>query len=146
MAGPYKHIIWDWNGTLINDAWLLSESIPGETFEERRAAFYSQATTGASAGYKVAEDALVDGLLDFLNEYDFGTYAVSGAPGGGASQSIELIRGSSVSHIYGQKGMPIAQRQAFVDSVRGFVDIYNALPQYQAVKGGVEFSSPIPGR
>lgn len=25
--GPYSHIIWDWNGTLLNDAWLCREAI-----------------------------------------------------------------------------------------------------------------------
>ena len=23
----YKHIVWDWNGTLLNDLWLCIESI-----------------------------------------------------------------------------------------------------------------------
>jgi phosphoglycolate phosphatase len=27
MRGQYKHIIWDWNGTLLNDRWLCIESI-----------------------------------------------------------------------------------------------------------------------
>jgi phosphoglycolate phosphatase-like HAD superfamily hydrolase len=25
--GNYKHIIWDWNGTLINDVWLAVEAM-----------------------------------------------------------------------------------------------------------------------
>ena len=25
----YKHIIWDWNGTLLNDAWLCVEVMNG---------------------------------------------------------------------------------------------------------------------
>ena len=25
MSSSYKHIIWDWNGTLLNDAWLIVE-------------------------------------------------------------------------------------------------------------------------
>tara|TARA_B100001142_G_scaffold245647_1_gene245127 strand:- start:19889 stop:20533 length:645 start_codon:yes stop_codon:yes gene_type:complete len=30
MTNPIKHIIWDWNGTLINDAWLFVEIMNGE--------------------------------------------------------------------------------------------------------------------
>ncbi len=29
MASPYKHIIWDWNGTLLNDTWLCVEVLNG---------------------------------------------------------------------------------------------------------------------
>ncbi|HAV12453.1 MAG TPA: HAD family hydrolase [Opitutae bacterium] len=29
MATPYKHIIWDWNGTLLNDTWLCVEVLNG---------------------------------------------------------------------------------------------------------------------
>jgi len=28
-AAEYKHIIWDWNGTLVNDAWLCVEIVNG---------------------------------------------------------------------------------------------------------------------
>lgn len=46
MASPYRHIIWDWNGTLLDDAWLCVEvlnhlllerdmaPISGETYRE----------------------------------------------------------------------------------------------------------------
>ena len=33
MTNPIKHIIWDWNGTLINDAWLFVEIMNGELKE-----------------------------------------------------------------------------------------------------------------
>ncbi len=29
MTKPYKHIIWDWNGTLLNDTWLCIEVLNG---------------------------------------------------------------------------------------------------------------------
>lgn len=29
MPSPYKHIIWDWNGTLLNDTWLCVEVLNG---------------------------------------------------------------------------------------------------------------------
>ncbi len=29
MASPYQHIIWDWNGTLLNDTWLCVEVLNG---------------------------------------------------------------------------------------------------------------------
>lgn len=29
MASPYKHIIWDWNGTLLNDTWLCVDVLNG---------------------------------------------------------------------------------------------------------------------
>lgn len=29
MRGNYKHIIWDWNGTLLNDTWLCVEVLNG---------------------------------------------------------------------------------------------------------------------
>ena len=30
MTPKIKHIIWDWNGTLIDDAWLFVEIMNGE--------------------------------------------------------------------------------------------------------------------
>lgn len=33
MTNPIKHIIWDWNGTLINDAWLFVEIMNGELLD-----------------------------------------------------------------------------------------------------------------
>lgn len=29
MSSPYRHIIWDWNGTLLNDTWLCVEVLNG---------------------------------------------------------------------------------------------------------------------
>ena len=34
MPAPYKHIIWDWNGTLLNDTWLCVEVL-NELLTER---------------------------------------------------------------------------------------------------------------
>ena len=27
---PYRHLIWDWNGTLLDDAWLCREIMNGQ--------------------------------------------------------------------------------------------------------------------
>jgi len=35
MNKPYQHILWDWNGTLLNDVWLCVEAING-LLEKRR--------------------------------------------------------------------------------------------------------------
>ena len=50
----YKHIIWDWNGTLLNDAWLSVE-ITGQLLERRSLPELSQARYREVFGFPVKE-------------------------------------------------------------------------------------------
>jgi phosphoglycolate phosphatase len=42
MAAHYKHIIWDWNGTLLNDTWLCIEVLNGLLIQRGRDGITSQ--------------------------------------------------------------------------------------------------------
>lgn len=129
---------------IVNDAWLQAESYEGETPSERRTAFYSRKTAEAGAGIKVASDAEVAATLEVFEEYRFSSYSQQGSPPSDLSQSIEVQRPGSHVYVYGKRGMDLDQGQAFRDTVTAFVAIFNALDQYQAVEGGVEFSQPDP--
>ncbi len=52
MASPYKHIIWDWNGTLLNDTWLCVEVLNGLLAKRNRSPI-SEATYRQNFGFPV---------------------------------------------------------------------------------------------
>ena len=45
----YKHIVWDWNGTLLDDRWLCIEAI-NFVLKSREMKLFSVALTGFSGG------------------------------------------------------------------------------------------------
>ena len=80
MNSPYKHIIWDWNGTLLDDAWFCVEIMNGvldrrgmslltlrryqEVFD-----FPASITTGGSGSILDEEPFEVSGT-EFIVEYE----------------------------------------------------------------------------
>lgn len=129
---------------IVNDAWLQDQGFEGITPNERRTAFYSRPTNESGAGVKVGSDEEVAATLQVFEEYGFSTYSQAGTPPPDLSQSIEVQRAGSNSYVFGKRGMDLDQGRAFRDTVTAFVAIYNALDQYQAVEGGIEFSQPDP--
>lgn len=130
--------------SIVNDQWLLSQGITGADFSARRTAFSSQATSKVSAGVKVGETATMQGLLEFMEYTNFSKFAAHGAPAidKDLRQAVEITRNGETRHIRGQVGMGKKQGDAFRTSVRGFVDIYNRVPQFQSIQGAVDFKGP----
>lgn len=54
MATPYRHIIWDWNGTLLNDTWLCVEVLNG-LLARRQKAPISEDTYRQNFGFPVVK-------------------------------------------------------------------------------------------
>jgi phosphoglycolate phosphatase len=52
MTSAYKHIIWDWNGTLLNDAWLCIEVL-NSILDKRQRAPISEAIYREHFGFPV---------------------------------------------------------------------------------------------
>ncbi|MFT7678873.1 MAG: hypothetical protein ACI8QC_002870 [Planctomycetota bacterium] len=132
------------NMSIVNDSWLQGQGIAGEDASARKMAFYSQITSKLSAGVKVAEIETMQGLLEFMEYTDFSEFATHGAPQADKDlrQSIALTRNGETRHIRGQVGMSKKQAESFRTTVRGFVDIYNRVPQFQSIKGAVDFKGP----
>ena len=130
--------------SIVNDLWLQAEGVTGEDFSARRTAFYSQATSKLSAGAKVARVETMQGLLEFMELENFSKFATHGTPQADKDlrQSIAITRNGETRHIRGQIGMSKVQAAAFRTTVRGFVDIYNRVPQFQTIQGAVDFKGP----
>ena len=63
MESPYKHIIWDWNGTLLDDTWLCVEVLNGLLAKRNREPI-SKTTYRQNFGFPV---------IDFYNYLGFDT-------------------------------------------------------------------------
>lgn len=123
---PYKHIIWDWNGTLFDDAWLCLEVING-LLESRRlspvTADHYQAVFGFPVidyyrqvgfnfdhePFEVVSTAFIQGYEAKRNECQLrtGTFdALKRTTAHGLSQSIlSASQQSSLSQIVTQLGL-----------------------------------------
>ena len=90
MRQPYKHIIWDWNGTLLDDAWLsvsvmnrllAQRNLPTLTLETYRAVFafpvrgYCQAL-----GFDFEQQSFEDLSIEFIAQYEARRHECALAP------------------------------------------------------------------
>ncbi len=76
----YNHIIWDWNGTLMNDTWLCvevlnsilqSRQMPSVSRESYRAQFdFPVIEYYERLGFDLVTEAFEDLSVEFNNEYD----------------------------------------------------------------------------
>jgi len=75
----YKHVIWDWNGTLINDVWLATEvmnkmlkkrNLPGIDSKKYREIFDFPVTKYyLKLGYDFSKESFEELTVEFINEY-----------------------------------------------------------------------------
>ena len=75
----YKHIIWDWNGTLLNDAWLFVEIMNGVldnrnmdtiTLEKYRKIFgFPVESYYKKLGFDLKKESFQKTGLEFIKEY-----------------------------------------------------------------------------
>ncbi|MDO9555124.1 MAG: HAD hydrolase-like protein, partial [Atribacterota bacterium] len=75
----YKHIIWDWNGTLINDIWLVVEimnkmlkkrNMPGIDSKKYREIFdFPVIDYYAKLGFNFSKESFEELTGEFINEY-----------------------------------------------------------------------------
>ena len=75
----YKHVIWDWNGTLINDVWLATEvmnkmlkkrNLPGIDSKKYREIFDFPVTKYyLKLGYDFSKESFEELTVEFINGY-----------------------------------------------------------------------------
>jgi phosphoglycolate phosphatase len=75
----YKHIIWDWNGTLINDIWLVVEimnkmlkkrNLPGIDAKKYREIFNFPVTKYyLKLGFDFSNESFEELTVEFISEY-----------------------------------------------------------------------------
>lgn len=80
MAPPYQHIIWDWNGTLLDDAWLCVEIMNGMLARRARPALSAERYAAIfdfpvseyylRAGWDFAQVPFESLSTEFINEYN----------------------------------------------------------------------------
>ena len=76
----YKHVIWDWNGTLVDDTWLFVDimngvlkdrNLKGITLDDYRAVFdFPVEDYYLKLGFNFSEEAFETAGLDFIKIYD----------------------------------------------------------------------------
>ena len=79
MISKYKYIIWDWNGTLLNDVWLCIEimnemlekrNLPGLTYDEYREIFdFPVQGYYEKAGFTFKNESFEDVSVEYCDEY-----------------------------------------------------------------------------
>ena len=75
----YKHIIWDWNGTLVNDIWLVVEimnkmlkkrNMPGIDVKKYREIFdFPVIDYYAKLGFNFSDESFEELTVEFITEY-----------------------------------------------------------------------------
>ena len=76
----YKHVVWDWNGTLVDDTWLFVDimngvlkdrNLKGITLDDYRAVFdFPVENYYSKLGFNFSEEAFETAGLDFIKVYD----------------------------------------------------------------------------
>ena len=76
----YKHVVWDWNGTLVDDTWLFVDimngvlkdrNLKGITLDDYRAVFdFPVENYYSKLGFNFSEEAFETAGLDFIKIYD----------------------------------------------------------------------------
>ncbi len=76
----YKHVVWDWNGTLVDDTWLFVDimngvlkerNLKGITLDDYRSVFdFPVENYYSKLGFNFSEEAFETAGLDFIKVYD----------------------------------------------------------------------------
>jgi len=76
----YKHVVWDWNGTLVDDTWLFVDimngvlkdrNLKGITLDDYRDVFdFPVKNYYSKLGFNFSEEAFETAGLDFIKIYD----------------------------------------------------------------------------
>ena len=76
----FKHVIWDWNGTLVDDTWLFVDimngvlkdrNLPGITLDDYRNVFdFPVEDYYTKLGFDFSDEAFKTAGLDFIKIYD----------------------------------------------------------------------------
>ncbi|MEM9378618.1 MAG: hypothetical protein AAGB93_01625 [Planctomycetota bacterium] len=125
---------------LISDGMLVEMGIEGATFEERRLNFDSNEQTGMIA--KVCENDTIAGLAQAFEESGLAQAASDGpAPETGREKvnSIEIVLNGRTQHLMSDAAPDLI---AFVDYMKGFIEVYNLYEAHASVEGAVEFKGP----
>lgn len=126
----------DMRMTLISDAWLRDNNVPGDDFAHRRAAYYSQRLKGDNSKVKIIQDEVAQGFWKTFQEQGFERYGRNGtAPpkGGEVASSIEVSLPGQQIHMGGYPDMTQEEVIAYRECKLIFMDLYNFVPQMQAV-------------
>ncbi len=151
-SAPRSFVVHDFRSdqrlSIVSDAWLRDNNIEGADFIHRRATFYAQKKTGNDLMVKVVDDATANGIWEMLKATDFTDFAKAGvAPAGGdIVQTLVVAKAAGPVHMVARRGMPRGEGKALRASVRGFMDLYNAIPQLQASEVRPEFRGSAKGK
>lgn len=130
---------------VVNDGYLLSRGVEGETPELRRAAYYSSPEVDLMT--KVATDLVAGKLIEFLEHQGFFEYADDGpappetAKADRLTTSIEVsVDGEARSWLFERAwtsaSPPPREAKRYVVAKNGFLDLHGLIEQYAA--GGIE--------
>ncbi|MCP5021428.1 MAG: hypothetical protein GY930_06595 [bacterium] len=151
-SAPRNFIVHDFRSdqrlSIVSDAWLRDHNVAGAGFIHRRANFYAEKRSGDGLMVKVVDDATANGIWEMLKATDFTDFAKAGmAPADGdIVQTLVVAKATGHVHMAARRGMPEGEGKAMRASVRGFMDLYNAIPQLQASEARPEFKGSAKGR
>ncbi len=144
-SAPRSFVVHDFRSdqrlSIVSDAWLRDNNVAGASFVHRRANFYAEKRSGDGLMVKIVNDATANGIWEMLKATDFTDFAKAGtAPvDGDVIQTLVVAKAAGLVHMAARRGMPEDEGKALRASVRGFMDLYNAIPQLQASELRPEF-------
>lgn len=150
-SAPRSFVVHDFRSnmrlSIVSDAWLRDNNVQGEDFVHRRAAFYAEKKSGDGLMVKVVNDAIANGIWEMLEKTDFADFAKKGqAPEDGeVKQTLVVTQANGPVHMALRLNMPKDASMALRTSVRGFMDVYNNIPQLQASGTRPEFRGAAKG-
>jgi len=116
--------------SIVNDSLLVEQGVEGQDAAQRRANYASEVR--ASATTKVAEDELVAGLIEGLEQQGFARFAREAGAVQPKASVIEVESGGDRRVFAGRDGMSAEEATAYLTCKTLFVDVYNRIPFYQA--------------
>ena len=116
--------------SIVNDSLLLEQGVAGADAIQRRATYASEVR--ASATTKVAEDELVAGLIQGLEQQGFARFSRDGSEVQPKASILEIESGGRRRVFAGREGMSGEEATAYITCKALFVDVYNRIPFYQA--------------
>ena len=140
MQKQYQHILWDWNGTLLNDLWLCIEvmnrllkkrRLPLLTHERYREIFdFPIRNYYEALGFDFAEKSFEELSIEFMDQYEARKIECSLAPSG--RDLLELFRqagiAQSILSAYPYEGLVHIvqhyQLMQYFEELLGLSDIY----------------------
>ena len=124
----YKHIIWDWNGTLLNDAWLFvdimndilrSRNMNTITLEKYREIFgFPVRKYYRTLGFDIEKESFRKSGLEFINAYKKRRYEAKLYPM--ANSILAKLSAKSINH-----SILSAQQQDLLDDLTKYYEIQN---------------------